>query len=154
MPISWSPPPPRKKSSRSVSGGSGALLHCSVDSFRFLGFLLCCVLGPGGFREAPGGPGKAHGWPWRASRVPPDPLGPGSKNLKTYTFCWARLGGPARGENSVRRISHITSPVCSTVTGGRAAGLSLCWVPDGSLAGFFGVPFFGLTPTPGRGWGC
>ncbi len=39
----------------------GQPLHCSVNSFRFLGFLLWFVLGPGGLREAPGGPGKAHG---------------------------------------------------------------------------------------------
>ena len=37
--------------------------HCSVNSFRFLGFLLWFVLGPGDLREAPGGPGKAHGYP-------------------------------------------------------------------------------------------
>jgi hypothetical protein len=37
-------------------------LHRSVNSFRFLCFLLWFVLGPGGPREAPGGPGKAHGW--------------------------------------------------------------------------------------------
>ncbi len=36
-------------------------LLCSVNSFRFLGFLIGFVLGPGGLREAPGGPGKAHG---------------------------------------------------------------------------------------------
>ncbi len=35
--------------------------YCSVNSFRFLGFLLWFVLGPGGLRETPGGPGKAHG---------------------------------------------------------------------------------------------
>ncbi len=36
-------------------------LHCSVIFFRFLGFLLWFVLSPGGLREAPGGPGEAHG---------------------------------------------------------------------------------------------
>ncbi len=35
-------------------------LHRSVSFFRVLGFLLWFVLGPGGPREAPGGPGKAH----------------------------------------------------------------------------------------------
>ncbi len=35
-------------------------LHCSVISFRFLGFLLWLALGPGGLREAPGVPGNAH----------------------------------------------------------------------------------------------
>ncbi len=36
-------------------------LHHLITSFRFLSFLLWFVLGPGGFREAPGGPGNAHG---------------------------------------------------------------------------------------------
>ncbi len=41
-------------------------------------------------REAPAGPGdpgNAHGGLREASRGPPDPPGPGSKNLKTNTFC-------------------------------------------------------------------
>ncbi len=57
------------------------MLHCSINSFRFLDFLLWFVLGPGGLREAPGGPGKAQGGLWGASRTLP---GPGSKNLKTH----------------------------------------------------------------------
>ncbi len=42
----------------------GRYLHRSVKVFRLLGFLLCFVLDPGGLREAPGGPGKAHGQLW------------------------------------------------------------------------------------------
>ncbi len=43
-------------------------LHCLIDAFRFLGFLLWFVLGPEGLRGA--------------SLGPPDPSGPGSKNIK------------------------------------------------------------------------
>ncbi len=35
--------------------------RCSVKCFRFSVFELRFVLGPGGLREARGGPGKAHG---------------------------------------------------------------------------------------------
>ncbi len=44
-----------------VKSGTGPGLHGSVNSCRFLSFSLWFVLGPGGFREASGGPGKAHG---------------------------------------------------------------------------------------------
>ncbi len=40
--------------------GVPAFLHRSVNYFRFLGFLLCFVLGPGA-PGGPRGPGKAHG---------------------------------------------------------------------------------------------
>ncbi len=46
-------------------------LLCSVNSLRFLSFLLWFVLGPGGLREASEGPGKAHGELRGASRGPP-----------------------------------------------------------------------------------
>ena len=49
-----------------------------------------------GLREAPGGPGKADGQLWGASRAPP--AGPGSISLKTRTVCKARLSGPATFE--------------------------------------------------------
>ncbi len=48
--------------------------HPSLHCFRLLSFLLWFVLGPGGLRKAPGGPGKANGRPWG----PPGP-GPGQK---------------------------------------------------------------------------
>ncbi len=96
-------------------------LHRSVNSSRFLGFLLWFVLGPGGLREAPGGPGKAHGWLWGASRGPPDTPGPGSKNLKTHTFCRARLSGRVTpletcvgrpmGRDGFGRRGHRSEPI-------------------------------------------
>jgi hypothetical protein len=60
---------------------------------RFFG--LVCLSSREGLREAPRGPGKAHGWLWGASRGPRTPPGPGSKNTKTNTFCRARLSGRA-----------------------------------------------------------
>ncbi len=72
---------------------SRQILHCAVNYFRFLGFLLWFVLGPGSLREAPGGPGKAHGWPSGPSRGLPERPGPGSKNLKTNMCCRALLSG-------------------------------------------------------------
>ncbi len=42
------------------------------------------VLGPGGLREAPGGPGKAYGGLWGPPGGPPYPPGPRPKNLKTH----------------------------------------------------------------------
>ncbi len=68
-------------------------LHCLINCFSFRGFSLCFVLGPGGLREAPGGPGKAHRGLWGACRGPPDPPEPESKNLRTHTFCRALLSG-------------------------------------------------------------
>ncbi len=68
-------------------------LHCLINSFRFLCFLLWFVLGPGGLREAPEGPGNAHGGLWGASPGPPEPPGPGSKNITTHTCCGALLSG-------------------------------------------------------------
>ncbi len=38
-----------------------------------------------GLQEGPRGPGKANGGPWGTS----EPPGPGTKNLKTHTFCGA-----------------------------------------------------------------
>jgi hypothetical protein len=70
------------------------LLHRSINYFRFLICLLRFVLGPGGLREAPGGPGKAHGELWGAPRGSPDPPGPGSTKHKNPYFCRARLSGP------------------------------------------------------------
>ena len=49
--------------------------------------MLLFLVVPGGTRKLPGSPGKAHGGFRVASRVPPVPPEPGSKNLKTYTFC-------------------------------------------------------------------
>ncbi len=59
-------------------------LHCLIDAFRFLGFLLW-------FREAPGGPGKAHGG---GARV---------RKPKAHTFRRALLNGPDTGRG---RSSH------------------------------------------------
>ncbi len=71
------------------------LLHRLVNSFRFLGFLLWFVLGPGGLREAPGRPTDSP----RIAQGPlpgaPGPPGPGSKNLKTNTLCRALVSGRA-----------------------------------------------------------
>ncbi len=61
-------------------------LHCLINSFRFLGFLLWFVLGPGGSREAPGGPGKPHGYPREIHQKPPEAPGPGSKKHKNPYF--------------------------------------------------------------------
>jgi hypothetical protein len=72
-------------------------LICSVKSLRFLGSLLWFVLGPGGLQEAPGDRGNAHGGLSGASREPPDPLGPGSENLKVHTFCRVLLSGRVFG---------------------------------------------------------
>jgi hypothetical protein len=55
--------------------------------FRFLGFVLWFVLGFESLREAPGGPGEAHGGRSGASRGPPDPPGPGSQKTKILSFC-------------------------------------------------------------------
>ncbi len=46
-----------RKSAREIDAKTPLLSHF----FRFLGFVLWCVLGAGGLREAPGGPAKAHG---------------------------------------------------------------------------------------------
>ncbi len=51
-------------------------LHCSVNSFRFLDFLLWFVLGPGRPPEAPGRPTDGSGGPPGVPRTPP---GPGQK---------------------------------------------------------------------------
>ncbi len=56
--------------------------------------LLWLVLGPGGLRKAPGGPGKAHVGLWGASEFP---QGPGQTNKKTHTFCEALSSGPGMG---------------------------------------------------------
>jgi hypothetical protein len=60
------------------SGHELAVLHCSVKSFRSLGFLLWFVLGPGGLREA-----EAPGLPTEGPRGPPggprSSRGPGQK---------------------------------------------------------------------------
>ncbi len=69
--------------------------HCLINCFRFQGFLLWFVLGPGGPREAPGNPGKADGGLWGTSRGPP---GPGSAFSKTHIFCRALVSGPERDE--------------------------------------------------------
>ena len=50
----------------------GPPLHCSINSFRFLAFLLWFVLGPGGLRRPTEGSGGAS---WGS----PDPPGPGKK---------------------------------------------------------------------------
>ena len=55
-----------------LEGPKALQLYCSNQFLLFLGFLLWFVLGPGGLREAPGGPGKAHGGLWGASRGSPD----------------------------------------------------------------------------------
>ncbi len=68
-------------------------VHCSIIFSRFLGFLLWFVLGPGGLRKDPAGPGKAHGELWGASRGPPDPPVPRSVNLETRNCCRALLSG-------------------------------------------------------------
>ncbi len=53
---------------------------------------------PGGLREAPGGPGKAHGWLWGASRGPPDPSPARVKKPKNPYF----LQGPTRRPSHAR----------------------------------------------------
>ena len=84
--------PKLAKASR-VYGLAERYLLCSVNAFRFLGLLLWFVLGPGGLREAPGGPRKAHGWLWELPTGPGLPPGPGQHKFKTYTFCKGRLSG-------------------------------------------------------------
>jgi hypothetical protein len=111
------------------SGGSArhcmgiTFLHRSVNSFRFLGFLLWLVLGPGGLLETPGGPGKAHGWLWGASRGPPDLPGPGPTNLKTHTFCRALLSGPVLSRNSAFRAGFWSDCYRESTEIGPLAGL-------------------------------
>ncbi len=95
---------------------SGSLaLNCSINSFRFLSFLLWFVLGPGGFREAPGGPGKAHG----GLRDPP---GPGPKNIETNTFCRSPLSGRVRSCRAQTRSKPASGPAhwgaLQTIIGG------------------------------------
>ncbi len=66
---------------RPVDHFSGhSFLHCSINSFRCLGFLLWFVLGPRGLRKAPGSPGKAHGG------LGSDSPGPGSQKPKNQCF--------------------------------------------------------------------
>ncbi len=66
-------------------------LHCSNNYFRFLGFLLWFGLGPGGLREAPGNPGKAHGGLWGSLGLRTSP-GPRQKTQKPI------LGRTYRGD--------------------------------------------------------
>ncbi len=61
-----------------------------------IGFWVWFVMGPGGLPGGPGGPRNFDGWPWGASRGPPEPPGPGPKSLKTNTFRRALLSGPER----------------------------------------------------------
>ncbi len=64
-------------------------LNCLINFFRFLGFLLWFVLGPGGLREAPGSPGR----PTEGSGGPSGgPLLPRARveKLKNQT-CWGAL---------------------------------------------------------------
>ncbi len=65
------------------------MLHCSMNSFRFLCCLLWFVLGAGSHREAPGSPGNAHGPPRARVRKPKNPyLLQGS--FKRPRFCGHR----------------------------------------------------------------
>ena len=61
-------------------------LHRSVNSFRFLCFLHWFGLGPGGLREAPGCPGKAHGGLWGGFPGAPGPPGAQVKKLQNPYF--------------------------------------------------------------------
>ncbi len=71
-------------------------LHCSINSFRFLRFLLWFVLGPEGLREAPG---KAHGGLCWAS--PGAPGAPGARVQKPKNpYC---LQGPLKRLSKWRR---------------------------------------------------
>jgi hypothetical protein len=109
------------------SGLDFATSHCLVNSFRFLDFLLWFVLGPGGLRLAPRGPGKAHGWLWGAPRGPPELPGPGSQNLKNLYFCRALLRGrvkaierqPTPASDRSYQASH--RPLYHTMGPGRIA---------------------------------
>ncbi len=82
-------------------------LDCLINSFRFLGFLLWFVVGPGCLQEGPGGPGKVHGGPSGTSRRPQGHPGPGSKNLKTHACCRALLSGPVDFEAMSSSFSDV-----------------------------------------------
>ncbi len=73
--------------------GYTRVLHCSIKSCRFLRFLHCFLLGPRSFRRPPEAPRRladGSGGPPGGPRTTP---GPGSKHLKTNTFCSALLSG-------------------------------------------------------------
>ncbi len=76
------------------------VLDCSVDSVWLIGLFVWFVVGPGFFREGPGSPRNPEGVGGL-----PGPPEPGSNNLKTNTFCWARLGGPALVFVGLRTVS-------------------------------------------------
>ncbi len=59
--------------------GERFLFYCAVKAFRFFSWLLWFPLGPGGFREVPGGPGKTHGYPRGTPRGLAKTRGPGQK---------------------------------------------------------------------------
>jgi hypothetical protein len=76
----------------------------------------------GGSLGLPGGsPRNPDRWHWGASRGPPEPPGPWSKNLKTHTFCRALTERPSL---SLDANSH--RPRCpATRWGPRARSASL-----------------------------
>ncbi len=85
----------------------GSSLRCLINALRFLSLLLWFVVGPGGFREAPGGPGKANGGLWGAFRGPPEP---GSKQNQITYF----LQGP------IHRPSSCAQKLLGSASGPRA----------------------------------
>ncbi len=69
--------------------------------FGFLGLFAWLAVGPGSLREAPRGPGKAHGGPWGSSRGPPDLPEPGVKNTKNQYFLQGPIERPVYPEMPV-----------------------------------------------------
>ncbi len=126
-----------------------------MTSFRFLVFLHCFVLGPGGLRDsygAPGSPAEGSG----ASRGPPENLpGPG-QTIKTHTFLQGPIERPrpvsrTSQESDRRRPPSIRTPprLGTTVPRGRGTVVpNRCGVQmEGVCAGL-------LPPPKPRGWGA
>ncbi len=83
--------PSSSSTSRCSAGPPMRLLHCSINSFRFLVFVALVCLRSRGAPEAPGRPTEGSGGLPGA----PGPPGPGSKNLKTYILLQGPIERPS-----------------------------------------------------------
>ncbi len=82
--------------------------------------MLLFVLGPGGLREAPGGPGKGHGWFSGPSRGPRSPRDPVKKPKNPYL-----LQGPTERP----RLGSVRVGVWLWKSAARSAVGGSTWVP-------------------------
>ncbi len=94
--------------------GADDRLHCSINSFRFLCFLIWFVLGPGGLwgplrpRE---GPRRGLGGPPGCLRTPP---GPGQKTFKNLYLLQGPIKRQTRCSGTLPHLPSGTTELTST----------------------------------------